>query len=165
MLVKRVMRHASDQLDAGEHVVEVAKVFPHGGVAAHAKGLGGNVPQIAAGALLEKIQRKKQSRKTQEVAAPDPSGDASRWPPLPLGYLTLTDRRLVLFDAKGMNDKPGTVQVAFDLDRIDGMSGETTGLAYEFVISFADGSAITIETGRGAKPKPLIEAFERSKGT
>ena len=59
----------------------------------------------------------------------------------------------------------GTVQAAFDLDRIDGMSAEARRNVYELVISFSDGSATTVETARLAPPGPLIDAFERSKGT
>ena len=162
-LVKRVVRHVSDQLETGERVLEVAKVLPHGGGATEtAANVGG-----AIGSGLGRWLEKKQAEETPEAKGTelDQSGDASRWPPLQRALLTLTDRRLVLFDVKGINDKPGTIRADFDLDRIDGMSAKARRNVYELRVSFADGSVITIETARLALPGPLIEAFERAAGT
>jgi hypothetical protein len=162
MLVKRVMRHAGDQLEPGERVVEVAKVLPHGGGVVETRANVGG----AVGSGLGRWLSKKQAEDTpvEGEAEQGQSGDASRWPLLRRALLTLTDRRLVLFDVKGVNDKPGTIRAEFGLDRIAGMSAEAKRNVYEVRVSFADGSAITIETARLAPPGPLIDAFEQAKG-
>jgi len=98
------------------------------------------------------------------AAEGDIVGDAATWPALDSCVFAVTSRRLVVYDGvKGMKKLRGPV-AEYPIEKIAGISYEKKSVYNVIRISFADGSRLAFDAGKGLRLDELVQTVERAKG-
>ena len=83
---------------------------------------------------------------------------ADAFPQLPQSILALTDQRWILFEQSVMSGGPKAIVTSWTHEEIHGVDLEKGKLMSKLTVTFADGSAVTLESPKANKPERLVEA-------
>lgn len=151
---KKIEKSCGTQLHPGEHIEAGTFVQP-AGVLARQVGVG------TGGLVGALIAEKVTSRRTDAVASD--GGLAAQFPTGRL-VLGLSAGRLLAFSHGTVSGKPKDLIAAVGLRDIDTISAARKKISYEVQISFRDGTAVSYEAVKTAKPEEFIATFERLHG-
>ncbi|MDJ0924102.1 MAG: hypothetical protein QNJ77_06025 [Acidimicrobiia bacterium] len=148
---KKIHKHSGSELYAGEQVEAGTVVQPVGTLGRQVGfGVGGVVGAIAA----EKFGA------NGEGATPDGGGLATQFPSAQ-SVLGVSAQRLMAFAHGPMSGKPKEMLTQLPLDHVVGMTVDKKKMSYALTIDFADGSSVSYEAVKMAKPVEFVQAFER----
>ena len=147
---KKIHKHCGDALYAGEQVEAGTVVQPGGTLSRQvAFGVGGLVGAIAA----DKLGKNK-----DEPPAAGGSADAF---PGAASVLGISSQRLMAFEHGSLSGKPKEIVAAVPLHDVAEMSAVKNKLSYTLGIDFKDGSTVSYEAVKLAKPEEFVATFER----
>ena len=153
---KMISKHMSDVLESGESLAATLLILPEGGVkgAAISGGVGGVLGAAGTGAGM-RIGGDKAVREQQE--GQDGVTIAGTFP---VGFLliTLTDRRLLVFDRGSVQSKkPQRLVGEYPRDVLVGMPSQKGFMNRKLTLKFSDGSEMVVDGGM-AQPFDTFEA-------
>lgn len=147
---KRIHKHSGGELFAGEQIEAGTVVQPSGTLGRQVGfGVGGVVGAIAA----EKMASR------SETGGAD-GGTAAAFPKSQT-VLGLSMHRLMAFAHGSMSGKPKEMLAAVPLAEVASMNIEKRKLSYTLSIGFGDGTGVTYEAVKMAKPAEFAATFER----
>ena len=72
--------------------------------------------------------------------------------------MVVTDRRLLACSVAAMSGKPKELVAEWPIDQVAGIATDKGKLAIPMTITFADGTAVSVEAARGTGADTLAEA-------
>lgn len=158
-LVKKFQKGNPPGITADEQILAVTMVQPCGSIvgAESNPAFGGLVEQVAGevirGGMADRAR----------AAEGDVVGDAATWPTVESCVFAVTNRRVVVYDGvKGMKKLQGPV-AEYPIERIAGISYEKKSIYNVIRISFADGSVVAFDAGKGLRLDELVASVGRAK--
>ncbi|MDQ4025400.1 MAG: hypothetical protein M3217_07910 [Actinomycetota bacterium] len=145
----KLQKAAEGILRPGERVLGAIRTQPRGTVMGTA--IGGLVGSAVAG---------KQASKAR--AAAGEGSEAASWPASKFA-LGLTNERMLAFNYTALG-KPKDVQHEVPLAEVVNVERGSAKVTNSVTVSFADGSAIELETGKLEKVGDFVDAFKSAKG-
>jgi hypothetical protein len=150
---RKINKHCGDALYPGEQIAAGTVVQPSGTIGRQvAFGVGGVVGAVAA----EKLGK-------GQNAATARGGHAAAFPRAQT-VLGLSSNRLLVFSHGAMSGRPKELVHAVPLDEIAEMTIDRNKVSYTVGVTFKDGSAVSYEAVKLAKPAAFVEAFNRLAG-
>ncbi len=143
---KLVRKHQGELLESGEDVIATLFFLPHGGVLQ--AGIAGGVAGAFGGAgAAAGMRAGGDSALRKAVDAQDGETVAGTFP-VCFGLVSITDRRVLVFDRGSVSGKrPQRLVAAYPRSVLAGATSRKVGLKRDLVFQFADGSSIRVDGG------------------
>ena len=152
---KRIEKISSDQLDAGEEVIVGLPVQPAGYVVQQAGMVGvGGLLGLFAGNRAQKRRSAETVTKLTEKAATFLNESI---------ILALSNRRVLPFKQNKLSGKPENLISSYEISEVSGTQMERRKVSISILITFDDQSVVDLDSMKGQKVEPLIQAFEDLK--
>ncbi len=150
---KKIQKHCADALYAGESIAAGTVVQPGGTLGRQvAFGVGGLVGAIAADKLGKGVPDE-----------PADGGHATAFPATQ-SVLGISEHRLMVFAHGSLSGKPKELIHFVPLHDVAKMKIEKNKMSYTIGIGFGDGSGVSYEAVKLAKPEEFVATFERLRG-
>jgi hypothetical protein len=154
---KLVRRHQSDVLEDGEEIVATLFFLPRGGVVR--AGVAGGVGGVLGGAGAAAGMRAGCDAAMRQAAEGQDGETVAGSFPVCFGLITLTDRRVLVFDRGAVSvKKPQRLVGAYPRSALVGATSRKAGLKRDLTLRFSDGSSIDLDGGIQGP----YDAFERA---
>lgn len=157
---KKVRKHQGDVFEDGEELLSTLFVLPRGGVmnAAVAGGIGG----VLGGAGAAAGMRAGGDRAAKEMAAAQDGRSIAGTFPVCYGLISITDRRILVFDRGYISSKkPQRLVAEYPREVLVGATAVKAGLKRDLTLDFADGSKLMLDAGV-SQPFDRFEEHARS---
>ncbi len=152
---KRIEKNSSDQLDPDEEVIVGLPVQPAGYVVQQA-GMAG------AGGLLGFFAGNKAQESRKAETASKLTGKAAKFPNEGI-ILAISNKRVLAFKQNKLSGKPENLLSGYDISEVSQIQTERRKASNSILITFDDKSIIDLDSMKGQKIEPLIQAFEDAK--
>jgi len=150
---KKLQKHIGSKLYPGEEIEAGIYVQPGGTL--------GRSAGTSAGGLLGTFVADKLTKANETASSEDGLGTNF---PQARAVLGMSSQRLMAFDQGSISGKPKEMLTSVPLRDIVSISAEKHKVSYTVSIAFADGSTVSYEAVKMAKPDEFVAAFERLRG-